>query len=514
MRTASKRIARIGLFILLALSLPACEQPTAAQTQVPPSGAEPSQPSSTSTPGPSEEPPLASVEPQVIMLRGVEGCESEHEVVSDSPIELHYGVWGSMGEEYAEVSWEQIDITLTIDGIEVEGEKQPVAPDLVEHCGSDADNIYWMFYIVDLEGLPAGAHQIEVTYVANDVIDDGSGETHGPGTLFTHVFILNASPLTEDRQSDGTMLSVPEVERLPSNPIIVPEMLPGEDGENINGPSLIRVPTWVDGALGEYYLYFSHHIGSNIRLAYADNLAGPWTMYDGGTVQLEDTICNDIQGSIYLDYKHVASPDVHVDDESGLIRMYFHCPIYISGPMDSDDSYRQVTLLATSTDGLNFEPQSEPLGNAYFRVFEWDGYYYALSMPGVFYRSTDGLTNFEEGPTLFSEDMRHSAVLVQDGRLLVFYSNVGDNPERILMSQIELDDDWMDWTASESVTVLEPELDWEGADLPLEPSYRGTIMGQVRQLRDPAVFVEEDHLYLLYSIAGESGIAIAELIWD
>ena len=36
-----------------------------------------------------------------------------------------------------------------------------------------------------------------------------------------------------------------EVRRLPGNPIIRPEMLPGSDGDNINGPSLIRVPSWV-----------------------------------------------------------------------------------------------------------------------------------------------------------------------------------------------------------------------------------------------------------------------------
>jgi hypothetical protein len=34
----------------------------------------------------------------------------------------------------------------------------------------------------------------------------------------------------------------------------------------------------------------------------------------------------------------------------------------------------------------------------------------------------------------------------------------------------------------------------------------------VNQLRDPAIYVEDDRIYLLYAIAGESGIAIAELI--
>ena len=47
---------------------------------------------------------------------------------------------------------------------------------------------------------------------------------------------------------------VSRVERLPGNPIIRPEMLPGPDGENINGPSLIRVPSWVKNPLGRYYL--------------------------------------------------------------------------------------------------------------------------------------------------------------------------------------------------------------------------------------------------------------------
>jgi hypothetical protein len=109
--------------------------------------------------------------------------------------------------------------------------------------------------------------------------------------------------------------------------------------------------------------------------------------------------------------------------------------------------------------------------------------------------------------------MRHSAVLIRNEKLLVFYTMVGDNPERILMSEIELHPDWIMWSATEPVTVLEPEFDWEGVNLPLEPSFRGTIMEPVRQLRDPAIFVEDGRIFLLYSVAGESGIAIAELFW-
>src|SRR3954451_19188700 len=79
-----------------------------------------------------------------------------------------------------------------------------------------------------------------------------------------------------------------EVERFAENPIIRPAMLPGKDGQNINGPSLIRVPDWVETPLGKYYLYFAHHRGKYIRLAYADRLQGPWTIHKPGTLSLDE----------------------------------------------------------------------------------------------------------------------------------------------------------------------------------------------------------------------------------
>jgi len=60
--------------------------------------------------------------------------------------------------------------------------------------------------------------------------------------------------------------------------------------------------------------------------------------------------------------------------------------------------------------------------------------------------------------------------------------------------------------------VLEPESEYEGADLPLETSVRNWAPERVRQLRDPAIFREGENTHLLYSVAGEAGIAIAEII--
>jgi len=314
--------------------------------------------------------------------------------------------------------------------------------------------------------------------------------------------------------SEAVAQALPDIRRLDGNPIVRPDMLPGNDGENINGPSMIRVPEWVPDPLGRYYLYFSHHAGTYIRLAYADHVAGPWRIHEPGTLRIEDTICNDITESSYATYRHVASPDVHVDDEAHEILMYFHCPVYLDGPKAANSSYRQVTLLATSADGLAFEAGTEPLGNSYFRVFPKDGYVYALGMPGVIYRSKTGRTGFVEGPTLFNPNMRHSAVKVDGDRLRVLYTVVGENPERILYTEIDMRGDWMAWSEAPPRVLLEPETGWEGANEPAVPSERGYIMGPARQLRDPAVFEEDDLAWLLYSVAGEAGIAIAALEWN
>ena len=50
------------------------------------------------------------------------------------------------------------------------------------------------------------------------------------------------------------------VERLIDRPIITPDLDPSLE-PNIQGPSLIKVPEWVPGRLGGYYLYFANHKG-------------------------------------------------------------------------------------------------------------------------------------------------------------------------------------------------------------------------------------------------------------
>lgn len=280
-----------------------------------------------------------------------------------------------------------------------------------------------------------------------------------------------------------------------SNPIIRPRM-DDRMGDNVNGPSLIRVPDWVDSALGRYYLYFAHHDGRYIRLAYADDLEGPWRIHSPGVLPLNEARF----------IGHVASPDVHVDQEERRIRMYFHGADQASGRGGGP----QYSRVAVSGDGLTFRCTGENLGAPYFRVFAWQGWHYAIAMPGIIYRSRDGLTAFERGPTWPTPNMRHTALALEGRTLTMYFTTVGDCPERIQRGRIDLARDWREWTLEEVEDVLAPELDYEGASAPRVPSARGLIDGLAYQLRDPAIYREAGRTWLLYSVAGESGIALAE----
>lgn len=317
------------------------------------------------------------------------------------------------------------------------------------------------------------------------------------------------------------------VDRLVDAPIIDASSHPSI-GHNIQGPSLIRVPEWVPDPLGRYYLYFADHKGSFIRLAYADDLVGPWTVHEPGSLhladscfpaedlELDDETYKRIRGAAEerlgdqmpfeikddLVLAHIASPDVHVDDERGEIVMFFH---------GLESIGNQVTRVATSRDGITFAAHPKVHGPSYFRCFRYDGWWYALVMPGLVLRSRDGRTGFESGPTLFDTSMRHSAVRVVGDTLEVFWTRVGDAPERIVRSTIDLAGDWMSWAESDPVDVLRPERPWEGATEPLVASRRGAVDHPVNQLRDPCVFEENGRTFLLYAVAGESGIGIAEL---
>lgn len=353
----------------------------------------------------------------------------------------------------------------------------------------------------------------------------------GPRSLFIHsilttTWLLIAALVAGTAFAQQPDLSTVKVTRLLDKPVIGPDIHPSI-GVNIQGPSLIRIPNWVENPLGKYYLYFADHKGLYIRLAYADNLTGPWQVHEPGSLRIEDSyftptrpeiseeaLAEMIEGrrasgsrtshdlAFELTQPHIASPDVHVNEDSQQIIMYYHG---LEGPGF------QHSRVATSNDGINFTAGSENIGRTYMRAFKYEQRTYALAMPGQFYRSENGFTNFEEGPRLFVPNMRHSAVVVRDNYLYVFWTRVGDAPESIMLSTIDLRPDWTKWQVSEERVVLRPERNWEGADAPVEPSVRSTAYGHVNQLRDPTLYIEDDVVYMLYAVAGESGIALARV---
>src|SRR5262249_25376901 len=161
--------------------------------------------------------------------------------------------------------------------------------------------------------------------------------------------------------------------------------------------------------LGKYYLYFADHKGRYIRLAYADNLVGPWKIYVPGSLQIEGSYLltkppeapvdvleqlrvapqpANLSHDLFTEATtpHIASPDVHVDNVNRRIIMYYHG---LNGLQE------QVTRVATSGDGIHFVARPEILGRTYFRTFLHREYTYAMAMPGQLYRSENPLGGFE-----------------------------------------------------------------------------------------------------------------------
>ena len=100
--------------------------------------------------------------------------------------------------------------------------------------------------------------------------------------------------------------------------------------------------------------------------------------------------------------------------------------------------------------------------------------------------------------------MRHVALVQRGDRLHVFFTGIGDAPERVLVSTVDLTPDWTTWRASAPVEVLRPETTYECTDLPNVPSEAGDINEPARQIRDPFVFEDEGRAYLFYSMCGRN----------
>ena len=388
--------------------------------------------------------------------------------------------------------------------------------------------------------------------------------------------------------------------------------------DNIDGPCVIRIPDWIPAEerihpSAVYYLYFAHHAGRDIRLAWSDSLTGTWTLFNRGTAPNRawgasgNNTGTETPGNGVIDlnlgpsfpligrtltgvpvppgenadrnvigiWGHIASPDVIVDNVNQRIVMYFH----------GNNNHRgvQTTFVATSNFGLNFNPvhlggeagqgmRDSIVAEFYLRTFQVSGRFFGYSNLAEFWRapltndagqlntianadSEGGLwnpnaahsppealwweqINVDDNPieSLYADngqginDPRHFGTYTRthldpsDTNVYVFYTAREDTPERIFLTVLDTNGgstNPADWTAIGQRVILEPEENWEGADLPLAASENGSATG-VRQLRDPYIFedtmgtadLSDDRLYILYTGRGEEAIGIAELTFD
>ena len=319
------------------------------------------------------------------------------------------------------------------------------------------------------------------------------------------------------------------VTRLAQNPLITVDSSPSLGG-NVNGPTVIRVPDWIERPLGRYYLYFANHRGDFIRLAYADAVTGPWKVHEPGVLHVRDTAFYRLQPDLRTFggfSTHLASPEIFVDEARKRIVLWSH-GWWTNGERWPNDpamarawadrnGYGQFTQAAESSDGLHFEARPALTKDSYLRVFQYGGYFYGMSRLGQLSRSPGPLATFETGGNPFRDGpyanrVRHVSLLLRDQRLLVFFTAIGDAPERMLLSTIDLADDWTRWRATPPVDVLQPETDYECASLPVAPSEVGDVETRVRQIRDPFLFRDDNRTLLFYSTCGEQGIAAAEIV--
>ena len=203
--------------------------------------------------------------------------------------------------------------------------------------------------------------------------------------------------------------------------------------DNIDGPCLIRIPDWIPveeriHPSAVYYLYFAHHAGRDIRLAWSDSLTGTWTLFNRGTAPDRAWGVNgnntgtQTPGNGVIDlnlgpsfpligrtltgvsvppgenadrnvigiWGHIASPEVIVDDVNQRIVMYFH----------GNNNHRgvQTTFVATSNFGLNFNPvhsggetgqgmRDSIIAEFYLRAFQVSGRFFGYSNLAEFWRA-------------------------------------------------------------------------------------------------------------------------------
>lgn len=266
---------------------------------------------------------------------------------------------------------------------------------------------------------------------------------------------------------------------------IITDSLFEHENDNIGSPCMLYLNE-------TFYIYFSNHEGTSIRLATSKHLQGPWQIKE--VLQLRDTPCT----------THIASPEVIYED--GMFKMYYH----------GDKNNKQGTFLAESKTGdffTNVTP--DILCNFYLRVFDYKGVRYGIAKNNndgaVIYNVTDNYTPLFN----FLPSARHCHGMVKEDTLYITYSNIGDSPEHIRLCTIQLDADINNWEVVSDEVLILPTFKHEGGNAPKIVSAPGSATRRfnhpVMELRDPYLLDINGKVHILYSTQGERAIAHAQL---
>ena len=186
--------------------------------------------------------------------------------------------------------------------------------------------------------------------------------------LFTVLLVSVVSFAEEDgpvRDVESTAEVLPEFPKFQYKGIVFGyENLKYRPHDDFTFISVFPAHKYLDKPLGKYYMYYAaHDPPSEVALAYADKLEGPWTEYDANPIIRKEW-------EPHYKVSHVSSPEAIWIDKEKKVFVYYH------GEND-------VTRYAVSTDGIRFGYGGEavnlrPFGiieSSYSRVSEF-------SMPG------------------------------------------------------------------------------------------------------------------------------------
>ena len=381
---------------------------------------------------------------------------------------------------------------------------------------------------------------------------------------------------TARRQTTGVgscTLGQLRVRRFASNPLVNAS---STELANINGPSVIVAPSWVRPA-GRFYLYYASHDGRGIRLAVADAVSGPWRgagrivfSLDAAPVCIGHMASPDVhvlpsERSVRMFFhcpfnKTQLRPAGSWRGAGRRGQLTFAAVSHdgLSFRLETRAALAPFYLRAFDTRRGGNGDRADHGGNS--SISNRNGLTHGLALldvlqQGLLLRSLDAGHSFAELLPGQLGRMRHGFVMPTAGLAssssavnssstsssapfssavsaaasaasaastfsfsthLLFFTRVGDAPERILVASLRANEsgEVTSWPPSHAVTLLEPSEE-EAGGAPVLASRRGSASGRVRELRDPAVLVCcGRRVFLFWAYGGESGISGGELVCD